>query len=111
MAGFQAFELADLEKRHDEAGRAYFEFLRRPGVSMGLYLLPAGGTDPQHPHAADEVYVVLRGSATLWVEGEEHPVREGSVVSVDRGLDHGFHDITDDLRVLVVFAPAESPDA
>jgi quercetin dioxygenase-like cupin family protein len=110
MTGFQAFELTDLEKQHDTAGRAYFEFLRRPGVSMGLYLLPVGGDDRQHPHAADEVYVVLRGAATLRVEGQEHEVHQGSVVSVDQGREHSFHDITDDLQVLVVFAPAASPD-
>lgn len=110
MTAFQAFELTDLEQQHRQTGRPYFEFLRRPGVSMGLYRLPAGGTDPQHPHAVDEVYVVLRGAATLRVEDEEHDVRQGSVVSVDRGREHRFHDVTEDLQVLVVFAPAEPPE-
>jgi quercetin dioxygenase-like cupin family protein len=108
---FQAFELAELEKRQTEQAVPYLEFLRRPGMSLGLYRLPAGGTDLQHPHRADEVYVVLRGQATLRVEGEDHPVRTGSVVSVDEGREHGFVDIEDELEVLVVFAPAETPDA
>jgi quercetin dioxygenase-like cupin family protein len=110
MAGFQEFELADLEKRQTELAKPYLEFLRRPGFSMGLYILPTGGSDPQHPHDADEVYVVLRGQASLQVDGEKHPVRGGSVRSVDRGGEHRFVDITEDLHILVMFAPPESPD-
>ncbi len=110
MAGFQEFELADLEKRQNELAKPYLEFLRRPGFSMGLYMLPTAGSDLQHPHDADEVYVVLRGQADLQVEGERHPVRAGSVISVDRGREHRFVDITDDLHILVVFAPPESPE-
>lgn len=110
MAGFQAFELAELQAAHVQRGRAYSEFLRRPDMSMGLYVLAAGGDDHQHPHTADEVYVILSGVAKIRVDDELHDVREGSVVSVDRGRDHGFVDITEDLHVLVVFAPAESPD-
>ena len=108
---FQAFELSALERRQSEQAAPYLEFLHRPGMSLGLYRLPAGGTDLQHPHNADEVYLVLRGEGTLRVEGEDHPVRTGSVVSVDRGREHRFVDIDDELEVLVMFAPAETPDA
>ena len=79
-------------------------------MSVGLYVLPTGGQDLQHPHSADEVYIVVRGSGTLRVGDQEHEVREGSVVSVDHGEDHRFVDIKDDLHLLVVFAPPESPD-
>ena len=34
------------------------------------YLLPAGGQDAQHPHSADEVYIIERGRLQLEVEGE-----------------------------------------
>ena len=33
---------------------------------------------------------------------------EGSVVFVAAGVEHRFHDIAEDLAVLVVFAPPES---
>jgi mannose-6-phosphate isomerase-like protein (cupin superfamily) len=108
MAGFQAFDLPELRQARGE--RAYREILRRPGMSIGLYVLPVGGTDAQHPHAADEVYVVLGGKAILRVEDELVEVREGSVVSVDRGRDHRFTDISEELHVLVVFAPPADPD-
>jgi mannose-6-phosphate isomerase-like protein (cupin superfamily) len=44
---------------------------------MGIYHLPVDGTDPQHPHSADELYVVLAGRATLEVEGERLDVGPG----------------------------------
>jgi len=109
MANYAAFTVDELTAA--SASGPYAEFLRRPGFSMGLYRIPVGGTDHQHPHDADEVYIVHRGSATLRVEGTDHPVGPGSVVSVDRHVEHGFRDITDDLEVLVVFAPPEKPEA
>lgn len=108
---FQAFELDELEKQHAEANQAYFEFLRRRGMSVGLYSLPVGTEDNQHPHAADEMYLVLRGRATLRVGERDQPVRQGTVVSVDHGEEHRFVDIAEDLQLLVVFAPPEDdPD-
>jgi quercetin dioxygenase-like cupin family protein len=109
VKGYQSFDLDELDKLAEKA-QPYHEFLRRRGMSLGVYVLPAGGTDQQHPHAADEVYVVLRGSGTLRVRDHRQEVRKGSVVSVDHGEEHGFTDITEDLHVLVIFAPPDDPD-
>jgi mannose-6-phosphate isomerase-like protein (cupin superfamily) len=107
MGSYESFELDDLQA---DRSRSYTEFLHRPGISMGIYHLPVGGRDPQHPHSADEVYVVLTGRAVLEVEGERLDVQRGRVVSVDVGADHRFVDVTEDLSVLVVFAPPDSPE-
>ncbi len=40
--------------------------------------------------------------------GEVKPVRAGSILFVPAGIPHRFERIEDDLRVLVVFAPAET---
>jgi mannose-6-phosphate isomerase-like protein (cupin superfamily) len=69
-----------------------------------------GSEDHQHPHASDEVYVVLRGRGSLRVRDRNHDVRQGSVISVDHGEEHRFVDVTEDLHVLVVFAPPDDPD-
>jgi mannose-6-phosphate isomerase-like protein (cupin superfamily) len=106
MSKYQAFQLDELQA---DRSKSYAEFLRRPGMSMGVYHLPAGGKDLQHPHAVDEVYVVLAGRGSLEVEGERIEVQPGRVVSVDIGADHHFVDVTEDLSVLVVFAPASAP--
>jgi mannose-6-phosphate isomerase-like protein (cupin superfamily) len=109
-ASFQAFRLEDLERELSESDQPYREFLRRLGMSVGLYRLPVGAEDRQHPHAADEMYLVLRGRGTLRIRDHEVEVGPGSVVSVDHGEDHRFVDIREDLHLMVVFAPPESPD-
>ena len=103
----EAFELADIELRRRARGTAYHEFLRRPSMSVGLYVLPAGGTDPQRPHTEDEAYLVLRGRARIRVGSEDRAVEPGSVVFVPARVEHRFHDITEELALAVWFAPAE----
>ena len=103
----QAFELTQLIHRHSKNGKLYLEFLRVPDLSMGLYQLPKGGEDPQSPHTEDEVYYVVSGIAKIEVAGEDRDVQAGSVVYVAKNAEHRFHSITEDLTVLVFFAPAE----
>jgi mannose-6-phosphate isomerase-like protein (cupin superfamily) len=86
----------------------YEEFLRVPALSAGLYVLPAGDTDPQRPHREDEIYYVTSGRGMIRVGTEDQPVQAGTVIYVPPRVDHRFHSITEELRVLVVFAPAES---
>jgi len=102
-----AFELSDLERQRVEAGKLHLEFLRAPALSLGLYVLPAGGVDAQQPHKEDEVYYVVRGRATVRVGDEDRAVQAGSVILAAPGVPHRFHSITEELRILVVFAPAE----
>jgi mannose-6-phosphate isomerase-like protein (cupin superfamily) len=104
----KAFTVRELLAEHQRAGRAYLEFLRVPALSMGLYALPAGGTDPQKPHQEDEVYYVLAGRGRFRAGTEDLAVEAGSVLFVPAGQPHHFHDIAEDLRLLVFFAPAES---
>ena len=103
----QAFELAQLIAQRQENNKAYLEFLKVPDLSMGLYVLPAGGTDPQSPHTEDEVYYVVSGRAKILVAEESRDVQAGSVVYVAKNLAHRFHSIEEELTVIVFFAPAE----
>jgi len=89
-------------------GKNWLEFMRSSSLSVGLYELPAGGTDLQEPHTEDEVYIVMQGKATINVNGEDQPVQAGSVVYVAKQVPHKFHTIEEDLSVLVLFAPPES---
>lgn len=103
-----AFEIDQLAAERRAAGRAYHEFLRVPALSAGLYALPAGGRDPQQPHNEDEIYYIVRGRGQIFVAGESRPVGPGSLVYVAAHHEHRFHDIEEDLEILVLFAPAET---
>jgi mannose-6-phosphate isomerase-like protein (cupin superfamily) len=100
--------IADAERRRAQSGKPYLEFLRVPAMSAGVYVLPAGGTDPQSPHKEDEMYYVVRGRARMQAGSEDQAVSGGSIIFVAAGVEHRFHDITEELVVLVFFAPAES---
>lgn len=102
-----AFELAELLRERAASGRLYLEFIRTHDLSVGLYVLPAGGTDPQGPHTEDEVYHVISGRGQIRVGTEDRAVEAGSVVFVGADVEHRFHDIEEELVVLVVFGPAE----
>jgi mannose-6-phosphate isomerase-like protein (cupin superfamily) len=100
--------LPEIDEQRSESGKSYREFLRMPAMSAGLYVLPAGGTDRQKPHREDEIYYVVRGRARFKAGSEDREISAGSVIFVAAQVGHRFYDITEELAVLVVFAPAET---
>ena len=103
----KAYELTQLISEQKSSNNTYLEFLRVPDLSMGFYVLPAGGTDPQSPHTEDEVYYVVSGKAKIRFGDEDRDVSAGSIVYVAKNAAHKFHSIEEELQVLVFFAPAE----
>ena len=103
----EAFEIPALADERESTGKLYLEFLKVPALSAGLYVLAAGATDPQQPHTEDEVYYIVSGAGSIRVGDEDRQVQAGSVVYVPAGVEHRFHTITAELKILVFFAPAE----
>jgi len=101
------FHLDELVRMRAGIGKSYFEFLRVPAMSAGVYVLKKGGVDPQKPHREDEMYYVVRGRARMQIGSDHAEVRAGSVIFVEANLEHRFYDIQEELEVLVFFAPAE----
>lgn len=105
-----AFQSAELEKivARAKSGDGYAgAVLRSELLSVGVYVLPAGGVDDQTPHREDEVYYAVRGRAGFQVEGEEHTVEPGSLLYVRAEAEHRFHDIEEELVLVVFWAPPE----
>jgi mannose-6-phosphate isomerase-like protein (cupin superfamily) len=100
-------QYAELVAAQAAAGQPYLEFIRTEPMSIGFYVLPAGGTDGQQPHGEDEVYVVMAGIALFTAGEETREVASGDVLYVEAGVRHRFHDIIEDLHLVVVFAPPE----
>jgi len=103
----QHFHIDDLAEERRKSGKSYFEFLRVPAMSAGVYVLPKAGTDSQKPHREDEMYYVVRGRSRMQIGSDHAEVRSGSVIFVEADLEHRFYDIEEELEVLVFFAPAE----
>jgi mannose-6-phosphate isomerase-like protein (cupin superfamily) len=97
----------DLSREQSVSGKRYFEFLRIPAMSAGVYVLPKDATDAQKPHREDEMYYVVRGKARMQIGSDHAEVLPGSVIFVEAELEHRFYEIQEELEVLVFFAPAE----
>ena len=108
MQNAKFFSLAECEAIRRSSGKQYSEFLRVPAMSAGLYVLPAGGADTQSPHQQDEMYYVVRGRARMLAGSEDQTVSEGSIIFVEAHVEHRFYEITEELFLLVMFAPAET---
>ncbi len=93
------------------AANHWVEQLRVADLSVGTYSVQAGGTDDQVPHTEDEIYVVMSGRATLLAGGDRAELGPGAVVFVAAGEEHRFTGVTEDLALLVLFAPAEGSRA
>ncbi len=56
-------------------------------MHAGRDVLAAGAEDRQRPHAEDELYYVVSGSATIPAGGEDRPVGPASLVFVTADLE------------------------
>jgi oxalate decarboxylase/phosphoglucose isomerase-like protein (cupin superfamily) len=107
------FSLKEILSQRLASDSPYLEFLRVPAMSSGLYVLSPGAQDAQTPHAEDEIYFVVAGSARMSVhhtngEALDREVAAGDLIFVPAQQEHRFHSITAELVLLVIFAPAES---
>lgn len=100
--------VVEIDRQRAKAGMLYREFLRTDFMSAGMYVLSSGSTDSQRPHHEDEMYYVIRGKGRFRAGDQDGAVSSGSVLFVAAEVPHHFYDITEELAVLVFFAPAES---
>lgn len=101
----EAYEYRDILAGQRASEESYVQFINRGSMSLGLYVLPAGSEDTQTPHLEDEIYYVVSGRGNILVAGELRPVEAGSIIFVEKHVDHRFVDISEDLSILVFFAP------
>ena len=99
-----SFDLAKLDQQRAEKGGPWLEFLNVDSMYCGVYHLAAGAKDGQKPHREDEVYFVQSGRSRFHMDGQEFDVVPGSILFVPANKTHYFHDITEDLTMLVFFS-------
>ncbi len=85
--GYTAVDVADLEgEGPGEAIRKVRRALGARAFGFNYVTLPAGREGREHDHAGDgqeEVYVVVRGSGVMRVDGDEVDLHSGVFVRVD----------------------------
>jgi mannose-6-phosphate isomerase-like protein (cupin superfamily) len=83
----------------------FIEHFRAARLSTGTYSLPAGAEDDQQPHREDEVYFVTAGRARILTDSGQANVSPGDLIYVPAGEAHRFVGISENLALLVMFAP------
>ncbi len=71
--------------------------------SMTVEYFAPQEADTQQPHLQDELYVIIRGHATLLRDQERIPCRRGDILFVPAGMEHYFETFTDDFATWVIF--------
>lgn len=84
------------------------ERLGLTGCEVSLNRLPAGKGMPfVHAHRKnEELYIVLRGSGLFYVDGEEFPIREGSLIRVAPAGERAWKAGEEDLYFICIQAEA-----
>ena len=100
-------DVSRLAAAHRHSPRPYVEALRTGGLSAGLYRVARGTEGEQRPHGEEEVYLVMEGRGRFRMGDEDFAVEPGFLFTVPARVEHGFHSITEDLLLLVFFAPPE----
>jgi mannose-6-phosphate isomerase-like protein (cupin superfamily) len=86
------------------------ENLGLTGCEVSLNRLPAGKGMPfVHAHKKnEELYIVLRGSGIFYADGEEFPIREGSLIRVAPEGERAWKAGDEDLYFICIQAAAGS---
>jgi quercetin dioxygenase-like cupin family protein len=101
----------------DELERTGRWSLVRKGLDLGSFGMnivdiEPGYQIPEHDETQrdqEEVFLVLSGSATMIVEGKEHPAREGTFIRVDPEKQRTMRNDGDaPASVLIISAPRSS---
>jgi quercetin dioxygenase-like cupin family protein len=75
-------------------------------------VMPKGKTTPLHLHPTfDETIYVADGELLVHLDGVEHQVSAGTVVTAPRGVAHAFLVTSDEARVLVFITPGDLSEA
>jgi mannose-6-phosphate isomerase-like protein (cupin superfamily) len=99
------FPIAEVRARLEGQNGGWEVVHESPNLEVGVLVRTASTPDPPVRHAADEVYVVLAGEATLEADGESRRLRPGDAAFVAVGKEHHFVDY-ELISVLVFFTRA-----
>ena len=99
--------LSGLKPYIGAGGNQYHIFFDNPTMRVEYLEYPAGHIDPQSPHDWDELYYIISGKSEFTADGETHSIGSGDNIFVAAHVEHKFHDITEDLSVIVFFSKAE----
>jgi quercetin dioxygenase-like cupin family protein len=77
------------------------------GWTMRLFTLEAGGFTPRHTHPWPHINYIAEGSGTLYLDGQEYEITEGSFAYVPGGKLHQFSNNSEETLSFICIVPEE----
>lgn len=77
------------------------------GWSMRIFTLEKDGYTPFHTHDWPHINYILKGSGTLFIDGEEQSVKTGDAAYVKGGEEHQFRNAGDEDFSFICIVPEE----
>ena len=72
---------------------------------MREFVLKPGGFTPKHGHDWPHINYVLKGKGTLFLEGKEQEISEGSIAYVEKNETHQFKNTGDEELKFICIVP------
>src|SRR5579884_514408 len=105
MSGYAVRTIEAMEDIHHGAVKLAGASLEIESFGVQVLDFPQGFDYPEHDHASDgqeEVYLVLRGSAELTIDGDRVPAATGTMIRVAPGCRRRIDAGPDGVQILAI---------
>ena len=93
---------AEAKKKLEEENEFPFIAVMKHGSMTMEYFAPVKA-DTQTPHKQDEIYVIIKGDAIFFRDGERVACKKGDILFVPAGMEHRFENFSADFATWVIF--------
>lgn len=75
-------------------------------LTVGRFAVAKGEAPPFHMHTReDEIFMLIKGTALLWLGDEQMELSEGGIVYLPRNIPHGYRITSDTADLLMIATP------
>jgi quercetin dioxygenase-like cupin family protein len=76
-------------------------------LMVGRFDVSEGEAPPYHKHLhEDEIFLLIKGTALVWSDGQEYELSEGGVVFLPKNVPHGYRITSKKADLLMINTPA-----
>jgi quercetin dioxygenase-like cupin family protein len=76
-------------------------------LMMGRFDVGEGEAPPYHKHLhEDEIFMLIKGTALVWCDDQQHELAEGGVVFLPKQVPHGYRITSERADLLMINTPA-----
>lgn len=90
-----------LSQLQASGGQLFTEVFTHGSLTVEVYAPEQ--VDPQTPHTRDEIYVIISGTGTFFIDGERFAYQAGDFLFAPAGAIHRFENFSQDFATWVFF--------